>query len=494
MTLTVSRRIALGFALGLGLVVLIAGLGVVALRATASGYRRALEEQQSVVQTALKAQSDLLRSIAEYVSFLATRREEDARARDSVIQVARALTEALRDSARTVEDRSVWNEALGALSQWDARSLASIVAARAGRSAEALRIRDEEVIPARTRALAAYSTGASRAQQRGLEVVGLSRSNSRRMQLLLVAGALIVLTVGSLSAVALNRAVNAPLRETTGILASTAAEIVAATTQQGSAASETSAAVAEVVATVDQVTQSAEQAAQRAKAVADTAQRTAELGRAGRSAVEGTVDAMRAVRQQMESVAANIMALAEQAQAIGEIIASVTELAEQSNLLALNAAVEAARAGEQGRGFSVVAGEVRALAEQSKKATAEVRRILGDIQRGTTSAVMVAEQGTKQVADAVRQVAESGEAIRALADAVAESAQAAVQIVASAGQQAAGMAQVRQAMASIREATQQNLASTRQAERAAQDLSTLGGRLLRLVGDGGTSRPPALTV
>ncbi|MBI4500596.1 MAG: methyl-accepting chemotaxis protein, partial [Gemmatimonadetes bacterium] len=53
--------------------------------------------------------------------------------------------------------------------------------------------------------------------------------------------------------------------------------------------------------------------------------------------------------------------------------------------------------------------------------------------------------------------------------------------VASAGQQAAGMGQIRQAMANIQEATQQNLASTRQAERAAQDLNVLGGKLLELV-------------
>ena len=75
-----------------------------------------------------------------------------------------------------------------------------------------------------------------------------------------------------------------------------------------------------------------------------------------------------------------------------------------------------------------------------------------------------------------------GETIRALAEAVGEAAQAAAQIVASAGQQAVGMGQVRQAMASIHEATQQNLASTKQAERAAQDLNALGTKLLALVG------------
>ena len=78
-----------------------------------------------------------------------------------------------------------------------------------------------------------------------------------------------------------NRAVAGPLRETTGVLASSAAEILAATTQQASGASESSAAVTQTVATVDEVAQTAEQATQRAKAVADTARRAAEIGEAG---------------------------------------------------------------------------------------------------------------------------------------------------------------------------------------------------------------------
>src|SRR5207245_2493031 len=127
----------------------------------------------------------------------------------------------------------------------------------------------------------------------------------------------------------------------------------------------------------------------------EAVQRTQEIGKAGRKVVEESIGALDKVKEQMESTAENILALAEQAQAIGEIIATVNDIAEQTNLLALNAAIEASRAGEHGKGFTVVAGEVKMLADQSKTATTQVRQILGEIQKATNSAVLATEEVTK---------------------------------------------------------------------------------------------------
>src|SRR5205823_7209268 len=199
------------------------------------------------------------------------------------------------------------------------------------------------------------------------------------------------------------------------------------------------------------------------RGVGEAVGRTLEVGRSGRQAVEDAITALVAVREQVEGTAGNILALAEQAQAIGEIIATVNDIAEQTNLLALNAAIEASRAGEHGRGFAVVAGEVKALAEQSKKATAQVRQILGEIQKATNTAVLSTEEVTKGVAAALRVNEQTGETIGALADALGDAARASAQIVASAGQQATGIGQIHQAMQNIDQVARQNASATRQA-------------------------------
>jgi methyl-accepting chemotaxis protein len=277
------------------------------------------------------------------------------------------------------------------------------------------------------------------------------------------------------------REVNRELREGTNVLAGSASEILAAATQVAAGAAETATAVSETTTTVEEVKQTAQVATQKARNVSESAQRTAQVSQTGRQSVEDSTQAMQRIREQMEAIAQSIVRLSEHSQAIGEIIATVNDLAEQSNLLAVNAAIEAARAGEQGKGFGVVAQEVKSLAEQSKQATAQVRAILTDVQKATGAAVMATEQGSKAVEAGVQQAAQAGEAIRQLAESIGEAAQAATQIAASSQQQFAGMDQVALAMENIKQASTQNVASSRQAETAAQALHELGQKLKQLL-------------
>jgi methyl-accepting chemotaxis protein len=271
------------------------------------------------------------------------------------------------------------------------------------------------------------------------------------------------------------------VQETNTAMVAAAAEILAATTQQAASAAEQSAAITQTTTTIEEVKMIAAQTTQQASQVADESQSMLQVARAGSQAVEETVGGMRQIRARVEGIAQTILVLSEQTQAISTIITTVNELADQSNLLALNAAIEAARAGEQGKSFAVVAQHVRELAERSKTATAQVREILSEIQRSTNAAVLVTEEGTKGVEAGGQLAGQAGEVIHRIAAEVENGAQANVQIAAAAQQQTTGMAQIGQAMGSIQQATIQALASTRQAERAAQDLHTLAQSLQQTI-------------
>ncbi|HTH80371.1 MAG TPA: methyl-accepting chemotaxis protein [Ramlibacter sp.] len=271
------------------------------------------------------------------------------------------------------------------------------------------------------------------------------------------------------------------LAEGVGVLSASANEITAATAQVTASSTQTASAVGETTATAEEVKQTAKVAAEKAAQVQEVAQKTVRISHEGLKAMDDSIQALHQIQQQMDAIAQSTMRLAEQGIAIGEIIATVSDLADQSNVLSVNAAIEAARAGEEGAGFRVVAQEIRSLSDQSKQATVQVRNLLGEIQKATSSAVMATEQGSKAVRSGVTLAEGAAQSIRAMAGGISESAHAATQIAASAQQQAIGMDQVAFAMQNINKASTQNVAASRQTEAAAQGLQSLGLKLNGLI-------------
>ena len=100
-----------------------------------------------------------------------------------------------------------------------------------------------------------------------------------------------------------------------------------------------------------------------------------------------------------ETAAQRIRLLSQSAQDIGNVVETINEISEQTNLLALNATIEAARAGEAGKGFSVVAAEIKNLAQQTAEATLEITKKIDNIQRSTTETVSEIEQITTAITD-----------------------------------------------------------------------------------------------
>jgi methyl-accepting chemotaxis protein len=277
------------------------------------------------------------------------------------------------------------------------------------------------------------------------------------------------------------RDVASQTRQATENLNAATAEILASTQQQAASTSEQATAVQQTTATIAEISQAAAQISDRARQVAAAAEATSATGNSGLQAVQNTTGTMEAIREQAEAVAENVLTLSEKTQSIGDIIATVNDVAEQSHLLALNAAIEASAAGEHGRRFSVVASEIKNLADQSKEATVQVRSILGEIQKGINTSVMLTEEAVKRSETGKQHADIADRTIRQLTDSIQQSVQAFQQIMAGSNQQQIGFDQVAQAVRSISQASEQTAGSTKQLEQAAANVNALAQQLSKAV-------------
>ena len=142
---------------------------------------------------------------------------------------------------------------------------------------------------------------------------------------------------------------------------------------QSSKTNQIAAAAQEMTATIGEISHNAESAASSSRESAESANQGGKVMQAAAATMEKIASASSSVSDKMTS-------LAHRSEEIGKVVSVIQEISEQTNLLALNAAIEAARAGEHGRGFSVVAGEVRRLAERTKSATEEIAGTIHSIQ------------------------------------------------------------------------------------------------------------------
>lgn len=194
--------------------------------------------------------------------------------------------------------------------------------------------------------------------------------------------------------------------DTTSGLASGAAE-------QNQEMLEVATAVGEMIASVSRI-------AGEAQLVAEKSAETAAIASLGRQAVSAASDQMQVIDQTVARSAQVVNELGESSRRIGEIVKVISTIAGQTNLLALNAAIEAARAGEHGRGFSVVAEEVKKLADESQAAAKKIGEILQEIQAKTQSVVGIMAQGSQDVMKGTAVMADTGEQFANIVQLIAE--------------------------------------------------------------------------
>ena len=252
-------------------------------------------------------------------------------------------------------------------------------------------------------------------------------------------------------------------------------EMSAGATQQDQEITNTSSAVEELTVSMKQVSNNAEASAEAARRALDAAEQ-------GNRAVRDTLEGMQRIRASVQASAKKIKSLGDRSLEISEIINVINDITEQTNLLALNAAIEAARAGEAGRGFAVVADEVRKLAEHSRSATKDIAALIKAIQAETNEAVVVMEEGTREVEVGAGLADQAGKALEAISSVVRQSAELVQEISLASKQQVRGTEGVANAMQIISGITRQTTQGARQTAATVGDMVKLAEQLNEALG------------
>lgn len=308
-----------------------------------------------------------------------------------------------------------------------------------------------------------------------------AEASAQTTKLVLLWGSLLGTALVALIGLFLTRALSRQIGSAVQQVQSSSAELQASANQQVSGAQEQASAMNEITTTISELLATSRQIAESAQRVARVAEQTAAAARAGDGTVEKGHQAVTGIRRQVDIIVNHMLELGKKSQQIGSVLDIVSELAEQTNILAINATIEAAGAGDAGKRFSVVADEIRKLADRVAGSTNETRKLIEDVRSAVNTTVMTTESGSKAVETGSKQFSEVATAFKEITVLVTTAAEVAREIELSTKQQATAVAQVNIAITDVATTSRETEASSGQTLQTASQLAGLSRELLRLV-------------
>ena len=279
----------------------------------------------------------------------------------------------------------------------------------------------------------------------------------------------------------ITRLIIGPITDAAKAVASSSAGIANTVEKQERAVLDQTNSVNETTSIIEELGGFALQSAGQADGAAGGAKQALVLAEGGTQTVGRTIEGISGLRDQVTAIANQIIRLSEQTGQISTVSDLVADLANQTNMLALNAGVEAARAGEHGKGFAVVAGEIRKLADQSKKSADRINSLVHEVQAAINSTVMVTDEGTKKATVGIELAEETGEVFASIADSINQVFVNTQEIAQSAKQQAVTVQQVVAAMNVINLGAKETATGIIQVKDATKDLNQAAEKLEAVV-------------
>ncbi|CAD0229186.1 MULTISPECIES: methyl-accepting chemotaxis protein [Planktothrix] len=263
---------------------------------------------------------------------------------------------------------------------------------------------------------------------------------------LLVFGSIISALTAFIIAWLISSLVSRKITQAIDAIDNSSLEINIAVDQQEKITSSQASSVNETTRTMDELEFSAKQASEQAETSTVGARQVLNLAENGNELVKQTLVEMNQMKEKVEAIAEQILRLSEQTNQIGNISQLVGDLANQTNMLALNAAVEAVRAGEYGKGFSVVASEIRKLADESQKSAHQINNLVMGIKQSNNLTGVVTEAGIKSVENTLDLAQKTASAFNNMSSELSNIVQSSQQISLNSKQQAVAIQQVVVAM------------------------------------------------